>query len=88
MAACIVVFDDDQGICFPFCFDDECEGALRGSNGTIALFDDRAKAMTAIKISVKYAELRKLQGKPFNEDFIGSCRKLIKIRPVAERQDK
>lgn len=87
MAACIVVFDDEQGVCSPYGFDDHCEGAICSSNGPVAFFADRAEAQKAIKISVKFAELRKAQGKPANEDFLGDCRKCIKIRPVAGKQN-
>jgi hypothetical protein len=83
MASCIVVFDDEQGNSFPYGFDDACEGAICYSNGPVAFFADRAEAKKAIKISVKFAELRTAQGKTANEDFLGDWRKIIKIRLVA-----
>ena len=81
MAACIVVWDDEQGGCYPFSLDDNCDGALSATNGPVALFPDRKKAQRAIRISVKYAELCEAQGGPANDDFLGDARKHAKIRP-------
>jgi hypothetical protein len=77
----IVVFDDEGGLCTPFGPDPDCEGALQYSNDGVALFPSHAAAKTAIKISVKYAELLMAQGKPANTDFVGDAKKFIKIRP-------
>lgn len=71
MPACIVVYDDDQTLCIPYGFSQDCEGALCMSDGPVALFADRKQAKAAIRISVKYAELRKAQGMAANEDFLG-----------------
>lgn len=77
----IVVFDDEQGACWPMCWDVDCEGALCGLNGGgVALFDDKAAARKAIRISAAYAKLCKAQGKPANEDFLEAigCVKVVK----------
>ena len=82
MSACIVVFDDEQGLCVPYSLDEECDGALCLNSKPVALFADRKAAQRAIQISVKYAELRKSQGLPPNDDFLGTNRKCVKIRSV------
>lgn len=82
----IVVWDDDQGICLPMGFDSECEGALEGiaKKDCIAIFPDRKAAQKAIDISAKHAALRKAQGKPANDDFLGAARKNLRIVPCRE----
>ena len=77
----IIVFDDDQGVCVPFGWDSECDGAVECHSGKVALFSDRKAARKAIDISAKNAALMKAQGKPANEDFFPPCRKNIRILP-------
>ena len=75
-----------MGLCCPFAFDDECDGAISMNNGPVALFEDRKAAKQAIQISANYARLRKSQGLPANDDFVGPCKKCIKIRPTETRK--
>ena len=80
MSSYIVVFDDEQDACWPMCWDDSCAGALCVlTAGPIALFDSRAAARRAIRISTAYAKLCQAQGKPANEDFL-DCIKFVKVR--------
>lgn len=71
MAACIVVFDDEQGLCVPFGFSQECDGAFEAACGNtpVAVFPGRAAARKAITISKRYAKLIEAQGGPVNMDF-------------------
>ena len=84
----IVVYDDGDCLCIPMAADKDCEGALCCSSidgsDKIVLFTDRKEARKAIEISTKFALLRKSQGKPENADFIGDCRKNVKIIPCVE----
>lgn len=82
MTAYIVVFDDEQGLCAPYCLDPDCDGALAGTSGTIAGFKDRKSAQKAIAISVRFAMLCQAQGIPAVDDFLGQSRKCVKIRKV------
>lgn len=78
----VVVWDDEQGICAPMVWDAECEGAICGGIGPkerVALFTSRKAARHAIDISSKWAALNKAQGKPVNEDFLGECRKNLRV---------
>lgn len=79
--SCVVLFDDEGGLAYPMGWDGECEGALEGS-APFVVFPSKAEARTAIRISRKHYELRKLQGKITNEDFSPQCRKCILIKPV------
>lgn len=81
----IVVFDDDQGVCVPMGWEDDCEGALcaYGRHVHVALFNSRADARRAIRISSAYARLRKEQGKPANDDFLAAL-KCVKVLPCKE----
>lgn len=83
----IVVFDDEQGLCVPYGFDADCEGALCATGGDVALFADRKQAQQAIRISTKYAELCKAQGIPENTDFLGESRKCVKIRAAVSSEE-
>jgi hypothetical protein len=83
----IVVFDDGGGLCVPYGFDADCEGALCASYGDVALFTDRKQAQQAIRISTKYAELCKAQGLPGNTGFLGDSRKCVKIRRAVRSGD-
>ena len=76
----VVVYDDDC-VQLPTVFDKDCEGALTciGDGQDVAAFEDMASAKTAIRITTAYARLRKLQGKPANDDFLPPCIKNIKI---------
>lgn len=82
MAKCIVVYDDNCGMCVPLGFDQDCEGALSFGEH-VALFADANAARKAIAISVKFAELQKAQGKIPNTDFLLPARKHIRILSVA-----
>ena len=62
-------------------WDDDCAGAICGVNKTVAMFDSRKAARTAINISTKFALLCKAQGKPVNLDFLGECRKNLRVVP-------
>jgi hypothetical protein len=78
----LVVWDDDQGIVMPMVWDSDCEGAICGGIGPkdrVALFTSRKSARTAIGISTRYALLCKAQGKPANDDFLGECRKNLRV---------
>lgn len=77
----IVVYDDGQGLCVPFGWDEDCDGALCaiGSKDNVASFETRAEARSAINVSAKYAALCKAQDKPVNDDFIGEARRNIRI---------
>ena len=81
MTLCIVVFDDDNGLCVPMTADADCEGAIETGSGPVIVFANRDAARKAIKISKAKAELLKAQGKTANEDFLESI-KCIKIRQV------
>lgn len=86
MSGFIVVYDDGEGLCGPYGWDDDCEGAIcfwSGHPHPVALFESRQAARTAINISRQFAKLCKAQGKPENTDFtIGATR--IKILPLAK----
>ena len=78
--AYIIVFDDGDALCIPMSHDKDCEGAVCTMYGkSIALFDSRKDARTAINISKCYARLLKTQGKPFNEDFLPPASKHVKV---------
>ena len=91
----LVVWDDQQGLCVPMVWDADCEGAICGGVGAkdrVALFTSRAAARKAIDISAKWAALNKAQGKPANDDFLGECRKNLRVVPCqpndqAQRRD-
>ena len=80
----IVIYDDDDCLCIPQSWDSACVGAICSGNrgDTVAMFESRAAARRAIDISAKFAALCKSQGKPANEDFIGECRKNIRVVPL------
>jgi hypothetical protein len=76
----IVCWDDQMGACWPMGKDAGCEGALCAlHNGKIVMFSSRADARKAIKVSTAYAKLRKAQGLPANEDFLGD---IVNVRIV------
>lgn len=75
----IVVWDDQMGVCAPLGWYDDCEGALCCASGSVAVFRSRAAAKKAIDISARFAALRKAQGKPTNEDFIGAARRNLRL---------
>jgi hypothetical protein len=78
----IVVYNDDDCLCLPMQWDSDCKGALCVcGTGDIVVFSDRKAARRAIDISSKFAALCKAQGKPANEDFLGDCRKHVRIMP-------
>lgn len=77
----IVVFSNDD-FTVPFTWDNECEGAICGwLGGNVAVFDSRADARKAIKISTAFARLCQAQGRPVNIDFIDDA-KCLKIVPL------
>lgn len=77
----IIVFDDTNGLCVPYGWDADCEGAIEAHGQSVAVFETRKAANTAITISRKFADLQKAQGKPFNTDF-SEYRKNIQILPA------
>lgn len=94
MTKCIVVYDDEGGLCVPLGDDPDRPGALCCSN-TVRMFDLPTDAKYAIAISQKYAELdRLLRGappgivptpgatRPENTDFLPPSRQFIKLMPV------
>ena len=82
----IVLWDDQFGVCVPMGFDSECPGALEaaGTNSAVAVFPNRPTARRAIDISAKHAALRKAQGLPSNDDFLGAARKFLRIAELRE----
>jgi hypothetical protein len=86
----IVLWDDNMGVCCPMGWDDDCAGAICCLDKSVAIFASRKAARKAIDISTKYALLCKAQGKPVNLDFLGECRKNLRVvacRPNAELSD-
>ncbi len=77
---CIVCFDDEQGLCYPYGSDSECEGAL-STEEPVIVFPNYKAARQAVLISKKQADLLKAQGKPENRDFTEGIR-FVKIRDV------
>lgn len=81
---CIVVFDDEQGLCAPMALDRDCEGALVSTGAwgdPVALFPNPAAARKAIRISTANTRLLTAQGKLANTDFTDAI-KCIKVLPV------
>jgi hypothetical protein len=78
----IVVFDDEQSICSPMGWDADCEGALTGYTGAVAVFESRADARRAIAVSRAYMRLCEAQGKPTNSDWRTGCAHCIKVLPL------
>lgn len=83
----IVVWDDQSGICFPMGWDDDCEGAICAAGSAVAAFASRKEAMSAIRISSRFAELRKSQGRPANNDFLGDARRNLRVFPLRPKSD-
>ncbi len=79
----IVAYDNGYGYVCPMGWDDACEGALSGLAG-VAVFDSRADARKAIRISTAFARLCAEQGKPVNTDFTEGL-KHIYIWPLARK---
>ena len=77
----IVLWDDQMGVNCPMGWDDDCTGAICCMTDSIAIFHDRTAARKAIDISTKYALLCRAQGKPVNVDFLGECRKNLRVVP-------
>ena len=79
----MVLWDDEQGLCVPMMWDEDCEGALCGgavrSIDRVAIFADRKAARKAIDISAKWNALRKAQGHVYNSDFEGDSRKCLRV---------
>jgi hypothetical protein len=81
--SCIVVYDDEQGICAPLGWDTDCEGALCCVE-PVVVFPDRNAARKAINVSARYNDLCREQGKSNrNTDFDPECRPYIRIKPAA-----
>ncbi|MBC2594899.1 hypothetical protein H5P28_11585 [Ruficoccus amylovorans] len=80
---CMVIFNDNQGLCDPYGWDRECKGALTSYDKDTppVVFPNRQQARKAITVSRRYAELQTAQGEPANTDFIEAVR-CIKIVPV------
>ena len=83
--AFIVVFDDEMGTSWPMGWDSECAGAIEATGCAVALFDSRAEARKAIRISTAYAKLCAAQGQPANEDFLANS-KFVKIVPCVAQE--
>jgi hypothetical protein len=83
---CIVVFDDEQGICAPFGWDEDCEGAICCSSKPV-VFANRRLARQAITVSRRWAALRKAQGQTSNADFEPGCSDSIKVLSVDLKGD-
>ena len=81
-AGFIVVFEDNQGVCFPMGLDADCEGAIEAYGKATAFFASRESARKAIRISTANAKLMRAQEKPANEDFLGACLRCVKIVPL------
>jgi hypothetical protein len=81
-APCIVVWDDQMGVCVPLGWDDACAGAICAYTKHAAVFDNQKEARKAIDISAKFAALRKSQGLMANTDFLGECRRNLRIVPL------
>lgn len=77
----IVVHDDSDGLCVPYNFDSDCEGAICCRSDNVAYFATKEDAKRAIKISIAFAKLLVAQGKPHNSDFIEDI-KYVKIVPL------
>ena len=75
----VVIWDDGMGVCCPMGWDADCAGAICCLDKTIASFPSRKAARKAIDISTKFALLRHAQGKPVNLDFLGSCKKNLRV---------
>lgn len=81
----IVVYNDGDMVWnTPYGWSDECKGAIVSSDNEVAMFDSRADARTAIKISERYANLCEAQGSSVNTDFTEGKR-FIKILPLAKK---
>ena len=78
-SACIVVWDDEMGMCVPMGWDADCAGAICACNRHVAVFASRAEARRAIDISSKFAALCRAQGRPANDDFMGDARKNLRV---------
>lgn len=77
----IVVWDDQQGVCAPLGWDEDCEGAICCDGDSVAIFASRKAARKAIDISAKFAALCKAQGRPANDDFIGEGKRNLRVIP-------
>jgi hypothetical protein len=77
----IVVWDDGEGLCVPMTAAADCEGGICACchKDKVALFTSRKAARRAITISTKYAQLCEAQGKVANTDFLGECRRCVRI---------
>lgn len=83
----IVCWDDEMGACWPMGWDDDCAGALCAMHdGKIVMFDSRADARKAIKVSTAFARLRKAQGLPVNEDFLDGIANVRIVECVAPQE--
>lgn len=82
----IVVYDDEQGLCVPFGWDDDCDGALCCDTQQVAVFATRQAAREAIEISKRFNALLAAQRKPVNTDFRGPTAKYVKIVPLASKK--
>ena len=77
---CIVMFDDQMGVCAPMGWDTDCDGALCYA-GSPVVFPNRAAARKAINVSRAFARLERAQGRRHNSDFLEAI-KHVKIVPV------
>jgi len=85
----IVVYDDEQSLCIPYAWDEDCKGALVAICGkqNAACFNSRKAARKAINISTAFARLKKTQGESVCDDFISEKHnvRVIECRSMEEK---
>lgn len=67
----------------------ECDGAVEFGDpyGGVALFKTRGAAQKAIRVSRKFAELKRAQGKTGDLDFLLPCVKSVRVVPCAMAEE-
>lgn len=66
---------------WPMTWNDECEGAICVDNNKHpVVFANPAEARAAVKISQRFEQLRKAQGKQYRSDFIEDIKHVKVIR--------
>ena len=81
----IVVYNDDAGLCIPYGWDMECEGALCSGVTPFVAFDSRKDARDAVNVSKAFARLNAAQGKVFNDDFTTHI-KNVRVWPLSRKE--
>ena len=84
---CMVIYDDEQGVCAPMGWDTDCDGALCCA-GNPVVFPNRAAARKAINVSRAFAILERAQGLPYNGEFIEEIRNVTIVPVVMARADE